>query len=204
MKKIIFFYLFLFPFVATSQNLSFGPVIGANYYDISLKGQVSGGDGGSYFNFGGFVDYKLNNRFGVKSQLIYTNSQESEYRYSEYNHIPYIFFSSSELKTLQLHALLKFDVRKDYDKGFYLVGGFRVTNVLDAKSDKDKDLSSFYEKTNFGALYGFGVTFLKNFSVELVGDYSLTNTITSANSEPKNYGCYFNLSYNLAPIFTKS
>ena len=199
MKKIIFGCLFLISYVAKSQNLSFGPVIGANFYDIEIEGPVIGGSGGSYFNFGGFADYKLNNRFGVKSQLIYTNSEENSYNYydSGYNEE---LFSSAELKTLQLHALCKFDVRRDYSKGFYFVGGFRMTNILSAKSDENVDLTDFYEKTNFGVLAGFGVTFLKNFSVELIPECNLTNTIASEGNTAKNYGAYFNLSYNLASI----
>lgn len=183
-----------------SQNLSYGPVIGTNFYDIEIKGPVIAGSGGSYFNFGGFADYKLNNRFGLKSQLIFTNSQENSYMYYDKGYNEELF-SSAELKTVQLHALCKFHPWKDYNKGVYFVGGLRTTYILDAKSDKNVDLSSFYETTNFGLLYGFGITFLKNFSVELVGDYSLTKTITLESTGSKNYGAYFNLSYNLAPIF---
>lgn len=203
LKKIIFGYLFLMSYAATSQNISYGPVIGANFYDIEIAGPVVGGTGGSYFNFGGFFDYKITNRFGVKSQLIFTNSEENRHDYYGEGQNYEMLFSSAKLNTLQLHSLAKFDVRKDYKKGFYFLGGFRMTNVLDATSDQNEDLSDFYEKINFGALFGFGTTFLKNFSVELVGDYSLTKTIAYTDYRSKNFGCYINLLYNLEPVINK-
>ncbi|MGL3000826.1 outer membrane beta-barrel protein [Flavobacterium sp. RSSB_23] len=201
-KKIFSLFLFLIYFNASSQEISFGPVIGANFYDIEIVGPIIGGAGGSYFNFGGFMDYKLNERFGLKSQIIYANSQENEHS----NFEPYntgIIFESSKIKNLHLHLLGKFDVRGAYNKGFYLVGGFRITKVLDAKSGLNQDLEYFYKKTNLGLSVGFGTVFLKNFSAEFVGDYSLTKTIAIPDNKSKNFGFYFNLSYNLAPLTIK-
>jgi len=192
--------MFLISNSVISQNLGYGPLIGSNFYGIDIKGSVSGGSGGSYFNFGGFVDYKFNNKLGVKSYLMYTNTQENSY-YDD--NIYQNVFNSAELKTLQLHALCKFDVRKDYNKGFYFVGGFRVTDVLTAESDKNEDLSNFYEKVNYGGLFGFGTAFLKNFSFEVVFDYSLSDTVTANGNESKNLGCYGNLLFNIEPLFNK-
>ena len=204
MKKIIIGLLFLVSYSGVSQNLRYGAVIGANFYDLEFKGPLTANSGGSYFNFGGFVDYKLNTRFGVKANLIYTNTEENGYTYYSYNQQNPLTFSNAKLKTLQLHPLFKFDVRKDYNKGFYFVGGFRTTYVLDAKSDKNEDLDYFYKKVNFGGLLGFGTTFLKNFSVELVGDFDISNTVTMENNKSQNFGGYFNLLYNLEPLFNKN
>jgi hypothetical protein len=202
MKKIFSLYLFFVFFNGSSQDISFGPVVGANFYDIEIVGPIIGGAGGSYFNFGGFMDYKLNERFGLKSQIVYSNSQENSHMiYKPYNNI--FFFDSAKIKNLHLHMLGKFDVRREYNKGFYLVGGFRITNILDAKSDLNEDLEYFYKKTNLGLSVGFGTVFLKNFSAELVGDYSLTKTIAIPNNRSKNFGFFFNLSYNLAPLTNK-
>lgn len=194
--------LFLVSYSGVSQNVRYGPLIGVNIYDIEIKGSLTASSGGSYFNFGGFVDYKLNNRFGAKAHLIYTNTEENGYYYG-YNQY-YSAEFNTKLKTLQLHTLCKFDVRNDYNKGFYFIGGFRTTNVLDAKSDKNEDYDYFYKKINFGGLLGFGTTFLKNFSFEVVGDYGLSNTVTMENNKSKNFGCYGNLLFNLEPLFNKN
>jgi hypothetical protein len=204
MKKIIVGLLFLVSCSVTSQNLRYGFVTGANFYDIEIKGALIANSGGSYFNFGGFVDYKLNDRFGVKANLIYTNTEENGYFKIINNQFTPLTFSDAKLKTLQLHPVFKFDVRNDYSKGFHFLGGFRTTYVLDAKSDKNQELDDFYHKVNFGGLMGFGTTFLKNFSIELVGDFDITNTVTMNNSKTKNTGAYFNLLYNLEPLFNKN
>lgn len=201
MRKILLGLLFLVSYSALSQDLRYGAVLGANFYDIEIEGPINAGTGGSYFNIGGFAEYQLNNRFGLKGHLIYGNTEENAYHYYGENQDNSELFSSAELKTLQLHTLCKFDVREDYNKGFYFVGGFRMTNILDAKSDKNEDLGDFYKKNSFGGLLGFGVTFLKNFSFEVVGDYSLSNTLTAENSSSKNFGCYGNLLFNLEPLF---
>jgi len=203
MKKIIIGLLFLVSCSVASQNLRYGLVTGANFYDIEIKGSLIANSGGSYFNFGGFVDYKLNDRFGVKANLIYTNTEENGYFKIINNQITPLTFSDAKLKTLQLHPLFKFDVRNDYNKGFHFLGGFRTTYVLDAKSDKNQDLDDFYHKVNFGGLMGFGTTFLKNISFELVGDFDLSNTVTIENNKSKNFGCYANLLVNLEPLINK-
>ncbi|HEU4790810.1 MAG TPA: outer membrane beta-barrel protein [Flavobacterium sp.] len=198
MKKIIIGLFFLVSYSGLSQNLRYGAVVGANFYDIEIDGPLIAGTAGSPFNIGGFVDYKLDKSFGIKVHLIYNTTFEGEY-----NTTPGLItvFESAELKTLQLHALAKYDVRGDYNKGFYFVGGFRMTNVLDAESNENEDLSDFYNKVNFGGQLGFGTTFLKNFSFELVGDYSLSNTLAVDNNKSKNFGCYGNLLFNIEPLF---
>lgn len=204
MKKIIIGLLFLVSYSVASQNLRYGFVTGANFYDIEIKGSLIANSGGSYFNFGGFVDYKLNDRFGVKANLIYTNTEENGYFKIIDNQMTPLTFSNAKLKTVQLHPLFKFDVRKDYNKGFYFLGGFRTTYVLDAKSDNNQDLDDFYHKVNLGGLLGLGTTFLKNFSVELVSDFDISNTVTMENNKSQNFGGYFNLLYNLEPVFNKN
>ena len=205
MKKIIIGLLFFASYSGISQNLRYGTIIGANVYDLEIEGPIQAGTGWSYFNFGGFVDYKLNNRFGLKGHLIYTNTQETDYYYYSrtsdyYKNGP--MFSTAKLKTLQMHTLGKFDVRRYYNKGFYLLGGFKTTFVLDAKTNENVDLKDFYEKVNFGGMFGFGVTFLKNFSFETVVDYSLTSTVVDSD-KTKNLGCYGNLLFNVEPLFNK-
>lgn len=203
MRKILIGLLFLISISVVSQDLRYGVLLGANFYDIEIDGPLIAGSANSPLNIGGFVDYKIANRYGLKAHLIYNTTSEGSYVYYGSNDVQK-FFDSAKLKTLQLHSLFKYDVKNDYNKGFYLLGGFRMTNVLDAKSDKNEDLRDFYNKVNLGYMFGFGTTFLKNFSFELVGDRSMTNTVDFENNKSRNWGCYANLLFNLEPLFKHS
>ncbi|MEL1241154.1 outer membrane beta-barrel protein [Flavobacterium flavipallidum] len=204
MRKILIGFLFLFSVSIFSQDLKYGVVVGANSYDLEIKGPIIAASGISLFNIGGFADYRIKDRLGVKTHLIYNTTTEYDYYYYNPPTDMRGLFDSAKLKTLQLHSFLKYDVKRDYNKGFYLLGGLRMTNVLEAKSDTDENLNGFYKKVNFGGLFGFGTTFLKNFSFELVGDFSLTKTINMDDSKPKNLGCYANILFNIEPLFNHS
>lgn len=201
-EKNINWFSVLFSVSVFSQDLKYGVVVGANVYDIEMEGSLLVGFGGSPFNIGGFVDYKIKNHLGLKAHLIYNTTEEGRYDYED-NGVR-LLFESTKLKTVQLHTLLKYDVKEDYSKGFYLLGGFRMTGVLDAKSNENVDLGNFYNKVNSGYMFGIGTTFLKKFSVELVGDRSLTNTVDFDNNKSKNWGAYANILFNLEPLFNHS
>ncbi|GEL10091.1 Outer membrane protein beta-barrel domain-containing protein [Flavobacterium glycines] len=202
MRKILIGFLFLFSVSVFSQDLKYGLVVGANAYDIEMKGSLFVGSGKSPFNVGGFVDYKIKNHLGLKAHLIYNTTEEGSYYYEDNG--ARLLFEYTKLKTLQLHTLLKYDVKEDYSKGFYLLGGFRMTGILDAKSNENVDLGNFYNKVNLGCMFGIGTTFLKNFSIELVGDRSFTNTVDFDKNKSKNWGAYANILFNLEPLFNHS
>lgn len=203
MKKITFLIL-LFSGLnngAVAQELSYGALLGYNAYDIEINGPISAVNGDSGINIGGFVDYQLNSSFGVRGSLIYSSFHENTYSIKEgYSSFPY--FDEANLKTLQVHALLRYDVNREYNKGFYLTGGFRMTNVLSAKIDGVKD-DTFYKKANFGVMLGFGVNFAKHFGIELIPEVNLTNTLDSTDNKARNYGFYTNLTVNLESIFKR-
>jgi hypothetical protein len=197
MKKITFlFTLLMVCSFTTAQNLSYGPLLGFNAYDVEIDGPVSGGSGFSRLNFGGFIDYRLNDHLGVKGNLLYSDVTEDNYYVVNGNVIEGYLFDQSRIKTLHLHTLLKFDVNKSYNKGFYLIGGFRATNVLDAKFDGEKN-DDFYKKTHLGGMLGFGVNFAKHFGFEFIPDVNLTNTLDSDNNKARNFGMFINLTANI-------
>ena len=203
MKTKLFLTSFLFTFISMSaQNFSYGALLGYNGYDIEIDGPLSSGCAVSGLNIGGFGEYKLNNRFGIRGNIIYSKVQEDDY-YLVVNGQGYgKFLDKTELNTLQIHTLVKLDVRRTYNKGFYLISGFRMTNILEAKSDGD-DIKDFYESPTFGFMFGFGVNFAKHFGLELIPETNITNTLDSDNNNAKNYGAYANLTINLESIFKK-
>lgn len=187
---------------SSAQNLSYGAVLGFNAYDIEIDGPLNAGAGYSGLNFGGFIDYQLNSSFGLRGNLIYTSVKEDNYYAINGNQGTFTLFDESEIKSIQLHTLLRYDVNKEYNKGFYLIGGFRMTNILNAKLDGQEN-DDFYKKMNFGGMIGFGVNFAKHFGFEFIPEINLTNTLDSEINKSKNIGGYVNLTVNLESILAK-
>ena len=185
----------------TAQELGYGVLIGFNAYDIEIQGPLIATSASSGLNIGGFADYQLNSSFGVRGNLIYTRIKESNYGIIE-NSSFYDTYKSINIKTIQLHSLVRYDVNKEYNKGFYLIGGLRLNYILSAKSD-DENLDKFYKKANLGAMFGFGVNFAKHFGIELIPEVNLTNTLDSDDNKSRNYGFYANLTVNLESVLRK-
>lgn len=174
--------------------------LGTNAYDIQISNV---GNSGSYskYNIGGFFEHQMTNHLGAKSYLLYTNTDNGDYIF--YSN-PDFNFKNTESKTLQLHLLMKYDVSKEYNKVFYVMGGLRTTSLLDVTSDEFTNLDDeFFKKTNYGVLLGFGVNFAKHYSLELVGDRNITNPNNSDNYKAKTLGVYFNFLINIESILQK-
>lgn len=202
MKKNIIVLLLLIASNCFSQEYKYGVLVGSNFYDIQAKNLLVGA-AGSKFNIGGFLERRLNNRLGLKSYLFYGKVSESRYDVNSGNGYV-LLFEDLKLKTVQLHLLTKIDVKNDYNKGFYFLGGVRMTNVLDVESSINQNLADdFFKKSNFGALLGFGVSFAKHFSFEIVGDRNITGVYTSNKYKTKNIGAYGNLIINIESILRK-
>ncbi len=185
-----------------AQTLNYGIQLGGNAYDIEIDGPINSGGGTSGINIGGFAEYKLNKHFGARGILLYSKTIESDYSVfvSGVGHRK--LFEQPELKTLQIHTLLKFDVRNDYNKGFYLISGIRMTKILEATSEGN-DIKEFYKDSNFGFMFGFGVNFAKHFGLEIIPETNITNTVDSDNNKARNFGAYGNFTVNLSTLFGK-
>jgi len=200
MKSI--FYLFTILLTSSflnAQEISYGPILGVNSYDIEVEGPLSSTGASSSLNFGGFIDYNFKGNFGIRGNLIYNSINESEYYLIENGIGQGKFLDEVKLNMIQIQGLLKYDVSNNYNKGFYILGGLRMSNVLSAESN-NKDVKEFYKNSNFGIMLGFGVNFLKHFGLELIPDYTITNTINSDNNKSKNFGEYLNLTFNLESL----
>lgn len=202
MKKIILFLLVIGGSTKVmAQELGYGVLLGFNAYDVEIDGPISASSGDSGMNIGGFADYQLNSSFGVRGNLMYTSVEESHYTIEEGGSV-YYTFSAFNLKTLQLHALARYDVNKEYNKGFYITGGLRMTNILSAKGDGEQ-INDFYKKVNLGAMLGFGVNFAKHFGIEFIPEVNVTNTLDSKENKARNYGFYANLTVNVESLLRK-
>lgn len=195
-KSILIAAAFLLVQFSYAQKLSYGVLTGFNAYDIEIKGDLNAGAGYSGLNFGGFVEYQLDTHLGVRGNLLYSMVKEDNYYVLTGDFATDYLFDEVKVNTLQIHGLLKYDVSNEYNKGFYLIGGFRMNNVLKATADGNQ-IDGFYSKSNFGALLGFGVNIGHHYGIELIPEYSLTNTLESSSNKAKNYGAYLNFTFNI-------
>lgn len=203
MKKIIILtFLVLGLNNTNAQKLSYGALLGFNAYDVEIDGPISANSGFSGLNFGGFIEYQLKSNFAVKGNLLYSNVVEDNFITGSTNTFDGRLIDKLKVNTLQIHGLLKYDVNSEYNKGFYLIGGLRMTNVLSAKADGEK-IEDFYKKSNFGAMFGFGFNFAKHFGLELVPEINLTNTLDSETNKTRNFGAYLNFTINIESIINK-
>ena len=197
-KKITILVTILFTLNGLSQSFSYGPMIGYSAYDLEIDGPLQGDGAFSGLNFGAFGEYQINKSFGAKANLLYSRMNETSYSISGEK-----IFQDVSLTTLQLHGLLKFDVNSEYNKGFYFIGGLRMTNILNIQEDNSvNDPEEFYKKTVVGAMLGFGVNFLKHYSLEVIPERNLSNTIDFNNDKARNYGIYLNFNVNLGSILS--
>ena len=188
-------------FTASAQEFRYGVLGGTNAYDIEVDGPLIASSGISKLNLGVFGDYQIDDRFGVKMNVIYTSTTEGDYGVLSGATL-YPMFEEAKLTTLQFHPMAKFDVNSDYNKGFHLLAGFRVTNILSAEID-NVNASGFYKTTNFGALAGFGVTIVRTVTFEILADYSLGSHLSSPGSSSKNVGAYGNFLIDISSLIKK-
>jgi len=202
MKRNLVLIIFtLITFNLYPQKVNFGLNVGAYYTDYEINGQISGGESTNAvpFTIGGFLDYQFNESFGIKSVALLDFATE-EFIIQLSGLSNFQFFTIKKTSLL-ITPLLKYEVNKDYNKGFYLLGGPRVSFVLSSKDNDGNKIDDFYNSTNFGAQLGFGTSLLEHFYFELVGDYGLSNTLDSDNSDAQTVSAYLNLGVNLESIF---
>jgi hypothetical protein len=189
---------------AFSQKNSFGILLGTNAYDVQISNV---GNSGTYskFNVGGFFEHQINNQFGAKSYLLYSSTNNGDYDFYGSSGGNNQRITNIMSQTIQLHLLAKYSLNKEYKKGFYALSGLRVTNLLKSKSDQNDNLDdTFFKKTNYGLLLGFGLNFAKHYSIELVGDRNISNPLRSDNFKGRNLGAYFNFVIDIESIINNN
>lgn len=205
-----FLFFFLIPSLAFAQKISYGLSLGANYISVETDGadeNLYAGDSYSPFNkkgipvnIGGYFDYSLNESFGIKTSLFYSRNLDEYSISGERGLTADVDFLIS---SINFQPLLKFDVNKKYNKGFYLLAGPQVGFILNEKEDAADNFKfegDFYKSTNIGANLGFGIQFSSLIGAEIIGYYGLSNWIDNENIDTSTAGAYLNVYINLASI----
>lgn len=199
MKKIFLLITIIsISFISEAQNISYGVIIGTNSYDVETMGGnlTDPTENQFYINLGVFGDYYFNRSLGLKADLFYTFNKEgykiksTQIRFL--NKVGYILLSPK----------LKYNVSVDYQKGFYVLLGPRASFLVSAKDYENNDINDFYKGSHYGLEFGLGTTFLKHFSIELIGDYGISDTSENL-TETRNYGGFINLNINLESLINK-
>ncbi len=212
MKKLFSLITLLFLFTTlTAQEFSYGILLGGNFKDIEVEGEgLYAGSGysavnepGVPINLGAYIDYPFTNSLGLKANIFYSkNKDEYQLAVAQYESYDLDLINS----TLQFQPLVKFDVNKEYGKGFYLLAGPRISFVLDtydARNNFDQEAEDFYKSANFGGMFGFGFGIGEYIGFEVVGDYGLSNLIDNDQFETTTAGAYANLYFDLSKLVKK-
>lgn len=207
MKKLLITILLTSVLGLNAQNINYGIAYGAHVYDAAPKNSLSGGGSYSYLNIGAFLDAQLADSYGVTIKLMYSpNSEDSRYLFRG---ATFADLGRNTYSSLNFQGHFKYDVNNEYSKGFYLLGGPRVSFILNAEN-RDSDLAEdgadstdFYSSPHLAFQAGFGVNFLKHFAFELIGDVGLNNTVDFGNSTSNTVGANFNILINLESLINK-
>ena len=153
MKNIaLLFFLSVAPFVK-AQNVTYGVLVGGHIYDIITPKADKGfkaQQGYTIFNRGGlpgdigvFVDAKINESIGIKTNAFHSQSYDeyADEELSDYDNGNYL------VSSIQIQPALKIDADKKYGKGFYFLTGLRLSYILKTKSDYyDEEIDGLYKK----------------------------------------------------------
>lgn len=199
MKNIaLLFFLSVAPFVK-AQNVTYGVLVGGHIYDIITPKADKGfkaQQGYTIFNRGGlpgdigvFVDAKINESIGIKTNAFHSQSYDeyADEELSDYDNGNYL------VSSIQIQPALKIDADKKYGKGFYFLTGLRLSYILKTKSDYyDEEIDGLYKKSNYGIQGGFGFMFSRLLGFEVRGDLGISNILDSSKRSARTNGVYGN------------
>lgn len=195
MKKLVYL-LLLITVSLNAQELSYGLLVGSNFYNSNNNNNNYNfsDNGGSSFNYGGYLEYNFSQNIGIKTEITFVNRQLS---YIEPN-------TGSEsidfdFSYFELAPSFKYDFGQEYRKGFYLLLGPKIS--LMTKADQDgQDAKDLFETTNFGAQFGIGNRVFKYVDIEAKLDYELAPFFKVDSSKSSIFGAYLSLTIDLEKI----
>ncbi len=192
MKKINLCLIFILFFAnSQAQNLSYGALIGGNFY------QSNNNNGSDQFlsdanpfaiNLGGYLEYNFNKNIGVKTDLTF-NKKELSFKNS----------NNFKLNFIDISPNLKYDFGNEYRKGFYMIIGPRFSFLTNAEVDGN-DASNIFNKTNIGLQLGLGQRIFNYIDIQGKFDYGLTPFFENNNNKSKFFGAYISLNVDLEKI----
>lgn len=204
-KALIFICLLSINFSIYSQNISYGVVLGSDFYFSSNN------NGTNYFvtkndeliasaNLGVYFEKKLNNKLRLKIEI---TSNEKKLVYKKSGLI--IINEDVSLNYLDISPSLKYFFRKDNNKGLYLMIGTRVSILTKSSSENDILTSDFYEKTNFGMQLGLGKKIFNFLDLQGKLDYGISPFFEIETDKKSTFAnAYLSLFIDLEKILKKA
>jgi hypothetical protein len=180
--RIVLFLLLSYSGLAQSK-LRLGFNLGVNYVDYRGTSILDNTKSVIGYNGGAIIEYKLNERFSIKSGLSFQNKEleynqrypNSGYYMDEYGQLV-LFDNSFDIKTINAYKFLSLPLLLNYNftknKSFFINSGFFITNLVGYKAqtkrtDKSNNVTeinndgSFYNFLFADSFYGFdyGISF---------------------------------------------
>lgn len=198
MRKIIIVLFLTCITNVTAQNITYGVLVGGHIYDIitpkadkgfrGYKGYTIFNRGGLPGDIGIFLDAKINESLGIKTNIFHSQS------YDEYGDRNRLYGNGDYVvSSIQIQPALKIDANKQYGKGFYFLTGLRLNYILKTTYDRDdENISGIYKKTNYGIQGGFGFMFSRLIGFEVRGDVGISNMLDSSKRSARTNGAYGN------------
>lgn len=202
MKKIILTIgVFLSSFLIKAQDVSYGVILGSSAYDNEIKGDLEAGAGYDVLHFGVYFDYQIREKIGVKANLTYGKNKDTRYYINE----PRLYTELDDIRynKIEFQPHVKYDFKNEYDKGFYMLVGPRLSFVFNLENESGDKIKDFYKNTRFGGQLGFGSSISKYFAFEFIGDYGFSNFLKDKTYKGKTLGGHLNLIVNLESIINK-
>ncbi len=198
MKKIIIVLFLVSLSSVKAQNITYGVLVGGHIYDIitpkadegfrGYKGYTIFNRAGIPVDIGVFVDAKINESLGIKTNIFHSQS------YDEYGDRNRLYGNGDYLvSSVQIQPALKIDANKVYGKGFYFLTGLRLNYILKTTYDRDDEvIDGVYKKASYGIQGGFGFMFSRLIGFEVRGDVGISNMLDSSKRSARTNGAYGN------------
>jgi hypothetical protein len=165
MKKLLLFSFFLISIFVTAQELSYGPILGANFYDINNNNGSNSmqTDNSSSITFGAYGEYNFTEKIGIKTELLFLKT--------DFYYLP--TKQPFNMNILSIAPNFKYDFGDKYRNGFYMLVGPKLAFATSVKSEGE-DVKDSFETTIFGAQLGFGYRVLTFIDLQTKIDYDVT------------------------------
>ena len=168
-KIILALAIFAFGFV-NAQETKFGVKGGLNLSNLTnsdgSKSQVA-------FNIGGFAEIKLNEKFAIQPELLYSG-QGAKYQ----------DVGNFSMNYINVPVMAKYFITEVFD----IEAGPQVGFLMSAKADGN-DVKEFVKSTDFGANFGAGYDVTKNIGLNLrycLGLSGVDKEISAGDKSSKN------------------
>ena len=177
MKKIILSAVAVLAFGFTNaQSTKFGVKTALNVANVT--GDVEKSSSLVGFQVGGFVEFKVSEKFAVQPELMYSAQGGKSDN------------AKTSLNYLNIPVMAKYYVAK----AFNVEAGPQIGFLLSAKSE-GVDTKEFYKSANFGFNLGAGYDFTENLSAGLRYNLGLSNILKEEGFKVKNNVLSVSLGY---------